>query len=313
MIIVRYRGGLGNQMFQYAFQTALKKRYPEEVIKADISHYRLLEEHNGFELDKVFGLSMEFASKEELKEITNLYIPSEWVLKLPKKIKNRVAKKYQYIISDFYKKMHKEKEKNYYKCKYHNSFEEVVLHLNIEHDWYLDGLWQNLHYFSECMPEIRNAFSFPEPDMLSAEDRALLDEINSKQSVSVHVRRGDFINSKFDICKKEYYERAMEEVEKREADVDYFFFTDDIDFVRKEFEHVKKKRIINHGIENSIVDMQLMSACRNHIISNSTFSYWGVLLDAKKEGHVIAPCYSIINTIGAYELSAPEAWLLIEV
>lgn len=313
MIVVRYRGGLGNQMFQYAFQTALQKNYPEEIIKADISHYRLLEEHNGFELDKVFGLSMEFASEEEVRSMTNLYVAPEWVLKLPRKLKDRIARKYQYTIVDFYKLLHKEKEKNYYKCKYHNSFEEVVLHLNMEHDWYLDGLWQNLNYFTDCMSEIKNAFSFPNQDLLSAEDKALLGEMNSRKSVSVHIRRGDFINSKFDICKKEYYEKAMIEIEKREEDVNYFFFTDDIDFVKEKFVHVKKKSIINHGIENSIIDMMMMSACNNHIISNSTFSYWGAILDAKEAGNVIAPRYSIVNSIGAYELSAPENWLLIEV
>ena len=105
MIIIKYKGGLGNQMFQYAFQLAMQKHYPGETIKADISHYRLQKEHNGFELERCIGISLDYASEEDVRRLTNLYVAPDWVLRLPEAMKKRVADKYQYIISGWKQKI----------------------------------------------------------------------------------------------------------------------------------------------------------------------------------------------------------------
>lgn len=313
MIIIRYKGGLGNQMFQYAFQQAMMRRYPDEVIKADISHYRMQPEHNGFELKKVFDITLDYASLEEVRQITNLYAASEKMLRLPDKWKQKFAAKYQHKVTKWNGRLHKKKEQNYYRCRFHNSYEDVVFHLNLEHDWYLEGLWQNLNYFLDCEEQIKRSFSFHKESILTEMDRQMLREIESHNSVSVHVRRGDFVNSKFDICNAHYYQTAMREIEDKVPEILYFFFTDDFEFVEREFVDIKNKRIISHDIESSVLDMQMMSQCRHNIISNSTFSYWGAYLNKNTDKYVIAPRYSIRNAIGAYELSAPADWILIEV
>lgn len=312
MIIIKYKGGLGNQMFQYAFQLAMQKKYPDQTIKADISHYKLQNEHNGFELERYFDLKLTYATEKEVRELTNLYIAPDWVLRLPAKVKQRVAGKYQFMLTALNQRLHKEKEQNYYRCRFHNSYEDVVFHLNTAHDWYMDGLWQNLNYYTDCMQDIRQAFKFHE-DVLTEEDRRVLKEIKEKNSVSVHVRRGDFVNSKFDICDRQYYNRAMKLMNEKVKDIQYYFFSDDAEFIYQEFADIQNKKVIVHDIYSSIVDMYMMNSCMNHIISNSTFSYWAAFLNAEKEKIVIAPAYSIRNTIGEYELSAPNEWNLIEV
>lgn len=313
MIIVRYRGGLGNQMFQYAFQTALGNCYPQEIIKADISHYMLQEEHNGFELDRVFPISLRYADAKEVKNLTNLYVATPFACALPPIIKKKLSNHYQYTISEYKKKIFKQKNENYYREKYHNSFEEVVLHLNLSHDWYLDGLWQNQQYFKKCEKQLFQAFAFPSKELLDKEDKILLQQIDSEKSVGVHVRRGDFVKSKFDLCNFKYYKAAMQLIEHKLEQPKYFFFTDDEEFVEKEFAYIENKKIVSHPVENSIIDMQMMSSCKHNIISNSTFSYWSAFLNTSPMKMVIAPCYSIINKVGAFELSAPEEWIKIEV
>lgn len=313
MIIIKYKGGLGNQMFQYAFQLAMQKKYPDQTIKADISHYKLQNEHNGFELERYFDLKLTYATEKEVRELTNLYIAPDWVLRLPAKVKQRVAGKYQFMLTALNQRLHKEKEQNYYRCRFHNSYEDVVFHLNTSHDWYMDGLWQNLNYYTDCMQDIRQAFTFTDEALLPEADRELIKEMKRNPSVSIHVRRGDFVNSKFDICGRSYYDNAMKRMNEVIEDACYYFFTDDEEFVEKEFADISNKKIVKHDIEHSIIDMQLMSACKNHIISNSTFSYWAALLDSKEEKLVIAPAYSIKNSIGAYELSAPAEWELLQI
>ena len=249
---------------------------------------------------------------EDVRRLTNLYVAPDWVLRLPEAMKKRVADKYQYIISGWKQKICKKKEQNHYRCHFHNSFEDVVFHLNLGHDWYLDGLWQNLDYFRECMKEIYDAFSFSNVERLRKEDKRILKEIEETNSVSVHVRRGDFVNSKFDICNRGYYDRAMNLMAGMGENY-YYFFTDDIPFVEKEFANIGNKKVISHDAAQSIVDLRLMSACRNHIISNSTFSYWAAFLHQSKDKVVIAPKYSLRNAIGAFELSALNEWKLLDV
>ena len=73
MILIRYRGGLGNQMFQYAFQLAVQQKYTDVSVLADLSHYTLNHEHNGFELQKYFGIELQTAKENEIRKISPYY------------------------------------------------------------------------------------------------------------------------------------------------------------------------------------------------------------------------------------------------
>lgn len=313
MIIVRYKGGLGNQMFQYAFQIAVMEQYPQEIVKADISHYELLKEHNGFELDKAFGIRLEYASPEEVRRGSPYYVPSGSLYRLPECVRKTVANNLQFKIKDFKMKHCPACMKGYYKEKYHNSYEEQVFVLSGEQDWYLDGLWQNIGFMEHCKEKVRQAFTFRNESRYTQEDKEVIEQCNQDNTVSVHVRRGDFVNSKFDICGIKYYRQAMDIIERNMENPHYIFFTDDISFVEKEFSFVKDKRIISHSIENSIVDMEMMGICRNNIISNSTFSFWGAYLSKKINKIVVAPKYSIMKPEGDFLLSVPEDWIRVDI
>ena len=96
MILIRYRGGLGNQMFQYAFQLAVQQKYTDVSVLADLSHYTLNHEHNGFELQKYFGIELQTAKENEIRKFSPYYVPSSFVCKLPVAARNFLTEHYQY-------------------------------------------------------------------------------------------------------------------------------------------------------------------------------------------------------------------------
>ena len=308
MIIIKYRGGLGNQMFQYAFQLAMQKRYPETEILADLSHYQLLTEHNGFELETAFGLTVSQPENAELKKISPYYVPSKGYQYLPEKFRQIIACNLQYKYYDVQKR---KKAEVYYKQEYHNTYESRVYDLPLEQDWYLDGLWQDIRYFKECENEVRSAFQFKNAGRFVACDLESLHEISDKNSVGIHVRRGDFVNSKFDICSMDYYREAVKKVYEQIDEPKFFLFTDDVEYVEKEFAWLEYKRIIKHNVDDSILDMEMLSKCNHKIISNSTFAFWSAWLGEQKDNLIIAPQYSIIKADKKFELRTPENWVQI--
>lgn len=317
MIIIRYKGGLGNQMFQYAMQLALERCYGKEHVFADISHYLLHHEHNGFELEKVWGLSVKTADKKTIQKISPYLYPGSFTLNLPQGVQEWIRDNGQYR----YKKMRLKKctfvREHYYRQKSHCSYEEDIFGLQPEENWYIDGLWQNVTYFKDVIEDIKAGFQYQRLSFAGAET-ALIRRMQVQNSVSVHVRRGDFINSKFDICNDTYYQEALSLLKQKlyrggdTREVFFYFFTDEPDYVKDKFQAIKNKEIVSHGEANSILDMELMSACRHHIVSNSTFSWWSAFLDDQRE-ITIAPKYSIKKSDGVYPLSAPDDWILLEV
>ena len=304
MIIVRYRGGLGNQMFQYAFQLSLERTYGKENVCADLNHYRLNREHNGYELEKAFGIQMRTAANRRIRRLSPYFVPPDGYEKIPNGIRNRLSPKFQH----YFPKLKRKKE-GYYRQEYHSSYEPQVYSLDGEKDWYLDGLWQDLRYFQQYQEEVRAAFSLDETCPMSGEDLKTLKEIENSESVGVHVRRGDFVNSKFDICSPDYYWNAFERVEKELEHPHYFFFSDDPDFVEKQFAAIENKKVLRHDASHSTVDLKMLASCRHAVLSNSTFAFWGAWLGTRGDRIVIAPRYSLINQGRKFELRVPEGWI----
>lgn len=328
MIIVKYKGGLGNQMFQYVMQKVLQEVYSEEEVKADLSHYMLQNEHNGFELDSVFGFQEPIASRKEVLRAANTYFPGKIYLFLPEKIRRKIAGNLQYKIIALKKKIWSGKNRNFYWQKFHNTYEAEIFSLDLSHDWYLEGLWQNILYWTKgqksenvILEKIQEMFILD--DTIYLNDSRLREvklQLEKENSVGIHVRRGDFANSKFDICPLEYYCQAIKRIQEKIKNPNFYFFTDDAKYVKQVFpnlEEIKDRvtkeniQIVTHGTERSDIDMWLMSKCSNLIISNSTFSYWGAIL-GKQKREIIAPKYSVKSEKGEFELSAPENWILLD-
>lgn len=322
MIIIKYKGGLGNQMFQYAMQLAIEKKYRGQQVLADTSHYLLLNEHNGYELESVWGICLTEATREQLKKVSPYYYPGAATLHLPEKLRKLVAGNFQYKYKDKKLQKNSEMKSHYYKQKTHCSYEQEIWELEESKDWYLDGLWQNTAYFDEVEEAVRTVFNFRNKVCHTGQDLLWMEQIKNTDSVSVHVRRGDFKNSKFDICRPEYYRRAMQimddEIQKQGKSAGnrkYFFFTDDVAYVEEIFKDIPAscKEIVHHDTGSSILDMELMSLCSCHIISNSTFAWWAAWLDEKPDSITVGPASSIKKPDGDYPLSAPGDWILLEV
>ena len=170
----------------------------------------------------------------------------------------------------------------------YNEMYAKVTHLDIGKDWYIIGFWIEEKYLHGRLDEIRKHFRFPE--ISDENNNRIADEIMSCNSVSIHVRRGDYLSATYEnmfvSLGRDYYERAVKRICGRVNDPRFFIFSDDVDFVRSEFAWLDNKNIVtgNSG-DNSYRDMQLMSLCRHNIIANSTFSQWGALLN-ENEGHI---------------------------
>ena len=90
----------------------------------------------------------------------------------------------------------------------------------------------------------------------------------------------------------------------------FFFFTDDAEYVEKEFSWLSSKIIVKHSVDNSILDMEMLSKCSNKVISNSTFAFWSAWL-GEQAGLTIAPKYSIMKENRNFVLNVPENWMQI--
>ena len=163
-----------------------------------------------------------------------------------------------------------------------------VMNLDTSKDWYIRGFWIEERYVLGREDFIHDHFRFP--DITEEKNLKLAERIKDSDSVSIHVRRGDYLSEiykdSFISLGREYYEKAAAFFMNRYQDPLFFIFSDDPDFVEKEFGWLKNKVIVsgNDG-EKAFRDMQLMSLCKSNIIANSTFSQWGALLN-RNEGHI---------------------------
>ncbi|MET4080992.1 hypothetical protein ABIB40_000937 [Pedobacter sp. UYP30] len=282
MKIVKLLGGLGNQMFQYTFYKSLKSRFNN--VKADISGYKNYRLHNGFELYRLFDVNLDEASEFIIK----LYDPSvrDWYSRKLRRILNLknvyVEEKTPFCLE---KSLLKDSSNAFY--------------------W---GYWQDPEYFSHIEVEIREDFQFKLP--LTSQNKSLLDKIKLSNSVSIHVRRGDYLKEELlgGMCSIDYYLRAINLINNRIKHPLFFIFSDDVDWCKKNLTF-NGPSIFVEGNQNkeSYIDMQLMSNCKHNIIANSSFSWWGAWLNNNSEKIVIGPKKWVNND--STNCIMPKTWI----
>ncbi|MBQ7562399.1 MAG: alpha-1,2-fucosyltransferase [Lachnospiraceae bacterium] len=318
MFIVRFTSGLGNQMFQYAFCLLLKKLYPEVSVKADLTWFYANNDHHGYELYRIFGsggqamtsetgkakeggFCLEEASKNEIFRVTGL-IPNVMATREmvsgnpnPGNHSRNAAKRFEgfrrypnRILREFSGK----KREPYIIDAFTESLTRERLEaLDSSEDYYFIGFFTEEELFKPVLSEARRAFAFPAFE--DEQNLSLKYEILSTNSVSIHVRRGDYVTTYRDMFKtlsREYYEKAIRMICEQTGlsgdSLRFFIFSDDPGFVEAEFGYIDNKKIVaNNTGEQSFRDMQLMSLCRHNIIANSTFSQWAALLN-ENTGHL---------------------------
>jgi len=255
MIITRLMGGLGNQMFQYAAAKCLAAKRGAPL-KLDVSLYGTSQE----------GLT---PRRFELGCFALDYdIASEQDISLA-----RNGRGFKYIREGA------------------PGFERAFF--KFPDNAYLDGYCQSERYFKNIEKVIREDFIFRGSQR--GVNKELAEKILSAGSVSVHIRRTDYvsdpkINVHHGICGLEYYLAAVSEIGSKVKDPYFFVFADDIDWAKQNFKVKHQVEYIAHNRdENSFEDMRLMSQCRHNIIANSTFSWWGAWLNVNPGKIVVAP------------------------
>jgi len=269
MIIVRIMGGLGNQMFQYAAGRRLAAIH-HTVLKLDISDFKDYKLHD-YGLS-VFGIKELFATPEEIR-----------LFKEPE------SNSFTRNLKKFLRRPSKLGITHIREKQYHLNPEILTMPDSV----YLDGYWQSEKYFSDIADIIRNEFTVTSPQ--TDKNMALAQQIASCESVSLHVRRGDYItdektNTIHGTCDLDYYARCVKRLAQAVHHPCFFIFSDDPDWAEKNLKISHPVTFIGHnGPKKNYEDLRLMSQCKHHIIANSSFSWWGAWLGRHQDMIVYAP------------------------
>lgn len=272
MKIINISGGLGNQMFQYAFLLAMKEATGDDVLM-DVSKFATYKLHNGFELDKVFNITARCATKEELKKVTRYTT--------------------NYKLSRIYRKFLPNKKTEVVEPMPACTYNENIF-VEAKGDKFYEGIWQNYKYFNHVREVILREFTYRQP--LSTQNKVYSDKFAKGTTVSMHIRRGDYLLHKnyVGLCGLDYYTKAIAYVkEKYGEEVQFAIFSNDMQWCKDNilplldgYEYTLVDW--NNGKE-SYNDMRLMSVCRVNIIANSSFSWWPAYLNENEGKEVIAP------------------------
>ena len=287
MIIIKFIGGLGNQMFQYALYRKLKES--GKVVKADLTEIKEYNRHNGYEIENVFNVKIDEASIEELSNLKD----------------NR-----QDIISKIRRKLFGFKKSHYIEKS--NAYDENILNLD---NIYLDGYWQTSKYFDSIRDVIFQDFNYNFTcDNKNEEVIKLMKESNS---VSMHIRRGDYVSNPEaakvhgGITTLQYYQNAIKYINANIEKPMFFIFSDDVEWTKKNIVVDNSMIISWNRSTDSFKDMILMSNCKHNIIANSSFSWWGAYLNKNKDKKVLAP-NKWYNTMEAPDIIC-DNWITIKV
>lgn len=274
MVIIQMAGGLGNQMFQYALYKQLISM--GKTVKMD--------DEAGFREDAqrdpalaAFGVAYEKASRQEIIEMTDASMA--FTARVRRKLFGRRS---------------------------HSYFEESKCFQSKIFDWdnvYLEGYWQSEKYFPDVAGSLRKELSLESVRKnrekgygLSAQAESYLQQMEQGESVSIHVRRGDYLlpqNQELfgDICTEQYYEKAVKMVLEKHPGCTFYLFTNDREWA---LEELKKHAgfpvvLIELPGDKDYETLILMSRCRHNILANSSFGWWASFLNDNPDKLVLAP------------------------
>jgi len=285
MIITKLKGGLGNQMFQYALGRHLATKNKTEL-KLDISS--LGEGTASGDTVRTFGLQnfaieVQVASPEEINKIKT----SSYLAILRRKISNRI-------------------------------FGDQTVRFNpkilsLPNNTYLDGYWQSPLYFDA----IRNTLldEFTPTSALSEYGQNIEIQMKKSDSISIHIRRGDYaknpkVTKEFGVCGLSYYSRALTKIKERVNNPYFFVFSDDIEWVKENLPLGNNVTFVSDSTLMDFQELYLMSKCKHNIIANSSFSWWGAWLNNNSNKVVVAPTPWFDKSIYDTNL-LPDTWIQI--
>lgn len=289
MICQRIIGGLGNQMFQVACGYALAKKYQAPLL-LDTNHFHGYHLHNGFELNDILFKKFSIIEKRDL-------IGRFGYFSLLRQSQLKILSKIFFL-----------KNESIF-IEPQISYSEIP---TVKNKIYNIGYFQSEKYFHDFALDVKDLFSFAD----KAFNHRIIDmarQMNAEASVSVHIRRGDYISNKknselLGFVGLKYLKAAVEYISDC-VDVDKFYvFSDDLEWARSNLKSSHKIVFVEGNVGNlSYLDMYLMKSCRHHIISNSSFGWWAAWLGELPGTVVVAPkkwfCSGLKNDI------VPDRWI----
>ncbi len=261
MIIVKVWGGIGNQLFQYVFGQYLRFRYNQEV------YY----DNNSF-------ISTDHLRKPELYALdAEIKYDNRCSFSKTRGVKNRILR--------FMFQTHP---------KHHYIAEEspIPQNYNADHVYFFQGYWQDIKYY-EWLQSYVPYFTIRLQEWPNELVEIRKEIVSIENSVSIHIRRGDYFKPEnikiFGVCDAAYYEKGIQVMTENDPNAKMFVFSDDLQWVKDNL-HLPEDAIYVPNYEVSqFAYIELMSLCKDHIISNSSFSWWGAVLNAHKGSNVICP------------------------
>ena len=272
MIIAFLVGGLGNQMFQYAAARRLAEKHSTSL-RLDIT---------GFETYKLqrYGLHCfhiwEYLASQTEIECCLGYARCK-IAKLVRRLGARIDIK-RYANSNL------RREKSF-------RFDSAIL--DAPDNIYLDGYWQSERYFADIREILMREFTIKYPQ--DAKSREISQLIEATRSVSLHIRRGDYVENPITYqshgtCSLDYYQKCVDLFSQRVKNPHFFVFSDDPQWAKENLKTSFPLTIISHNLSyRNYEDLRLMSQCKHNIIANSSFSWWGAWLNPNPDKLVCAP------------------------
>ena len=259
MVIIKISGGLGNQLFQYSFGMYLSTLLDTKVL-FDVQSNIRRKNYTARQLDlQNLNINIEVVDK---KVIQGLKWTNDGFL-------SRIERKLVQLIPCLNSSYYVEKE-------LHGNLDKIKLKSNC----YYDGYWQNTLLANYIDPT--TIFDKLE---IKYKSEAIVEEIIGSESVSIHIRRGDYTsltNEYEQLTLENYYNKAMSLVDNKK----FIVFSDDIPWCKEAF---KNKNVEFEESNNEIQDFAKMISCKNNIIANSTFSWWAAYLNQHPNKIVVAP------------------------
>lgn len=291
MDVILIFNGLGNQMSQYAFY--LKKKQTSGSARF-IFEKKSKKVHNGYELDSVFGIK----EQDTVANKTLYYIYLALGYRKLRFVTQPIIRLLNLLgFSAF------NENDNY-------AFQPELLPPSSGVKFYVGG-WHSEKYFRDIKEKVLNAFQF-DTAKLGKANWEVLNKIKACTSVSIHVRRGDFLDSqnyqKFgSVCTLNYFVCAIREMRALVKDPHFFFFTNDYSWVKDNFIGDDFTIVNINTAGDSWKDMFLISNCLHNISSNGSFSWWSSYLNKNENKVVIVPRHFIANTY--FEDIYPANWI----
>ena len=319
MIIIRFQGALGNQICQYAMYKKLKKLYPEQDVKVDLTIFSH-DIENPYRMDIAFGkIPMEKATRREIYKVSH-QLPLVGLEKFctGRKISDKVLRKITYWLNNGIKQINGHLKKKisleeftiFQDYSDYDTLDERIFHLSSEKDWYIHGTWYNYN-FDDVKKEVLEVLKFPSIKNDDDKNFRIMNEIKSCNSVSIHIRRGNYVTKGYLLLGDSYYKSAVDYMLEHVKNPHFFVFSDEIEIAKEMFrEYDKKMFTFVEGNEDprSFLDMHLMSICKNNIIANSTFSLCSTFLNTNKNIVIVPKLW----TAGGIPTWKNSEWIYLE-